>query len=344
MGRFGQILQIAGILAVSLSACNAAPVENASPLLARLHEAEQKATLAGDGTKPYYLKIAVQLYDAKGRATEQGTVEQWWAGPELERRVFTLPSYRAVEVRKPKELFRSQGMPYPPSIVESLLQEIVHPMPAASEIDASVPDIRTLTYSGVSLDCIMLGSPIKGLKQIPIGLFPTYCLDPEKTSLRLTFKYGTELIIRNSVGMFQDRLVPIDVAIRFGNVIAATGHVTALMTKAISEDELSTSGLKSISTVTTDVAGELIQGRIISQPQPEYPEVAKHQHVSGKVLLRTLIGTDGHVENLSVLSSPDPSLALAAVAAVRKWRYSPYILNGEPVQVDTTITVTFELR
>ncbi|GAC1433872.1 MAG: hypothetical protein NVSMB62_29830 [Acidobacteriaceae bacterium] len=300
--------------------------------------------MADAETKPYYLKIAVQLYDATGKLAEQGTVEDWWAGPELEKRVFTLPSYRAVEVRKPKEIFRTQGASYPPPMLEALLQGVVHPMPSGADIDASIPEIRKLTLAAVPLECIELGSPIKGLKHIPVGLFPTYCFDPGKTSLRLTYKFGSELLVRNSVGTFQGKSVPIDVAIRSDNVMAATGHITALMSKAIPADEISTSGLTRISDEVTSVAAETVKQTAVSQVQPIYPDVAKRGHISGTVILRAQIGTDGHVEKLRVESSPDPDLALAAVAAVRKWRYRPYAVNGEPVPVDTTVTVNFELR
>jgi protein TonB len=54
-----------------------------------------------------------------------------------------------------------------------------------------------------------------------------------------------------------------------------------------------------------------------------------------------VIGRDGHILLLRVVSSPDPSLAVSAIAAVRQWNYRPYMLNGVPVEVETTINVNF---
>jgi TonB family protein len=64
-------------------------------------------------------------------------------------------------------------------------------------------------------------------------------------------------------------------------------------------------------------------------------------HTSGRVILQARIGSDGHVHGLKVISTPDADLAIASLAAVRQWTYKPYLLNGEPVDVNTQITVNF---
>jgi TonB family protein len=66
--------------------------------------------------------------------------------------------------------------------------------------------------------------------------------------------------------------------------------------------------------------------------------------VSGTVRLGAIIGSDGKIRSLKFASIPDADLGIAAVAAVRHWRYQPYLLNGVPVDVQTEITVNFEIR
>ena len=75
---------------------------------------------------------------------------------------------------------------------------------------------------------------------------------------------------------------------------------------------------------------------------PVYPPVAKAARVSGVVVLKATIGKDGLIHDLSVVSGP-PMLQSAAVNAVKQWVYRPYMLNGEPVEVDTMINVVFNL-
>ncbi|MGH9711949.1 MAG: energy transducer TonB [Candidatus Acidiferrales bacterium] len=76
--------------------------------------------------------------------------------------------------------------------------------------------------------------------------------------------------------------------------------------------------------------------------QPVYPTLAKMQHVQGAVMLHAIIGRDGKIVNLEYLGGP-PLLKDAAVDAVRQWIYKPTVLQGQAVEVDTTITVVFAL-
>ena len=84
-------------------------------------------------------------------------------------------------------------------------------------------------------------------------------------------------------------------------------------------------------------------GQIITKTTPVYPPIARAAHVGGTVVLHAIIAKDGSIQQLSVISGP-PMLVGAATDAVRQWRYKPYLLNGEPTEVDTTITVNFNLN
>src|ERR1700688_222843 len=83
-------------------------------------------------------------------------------------------------------------------------------------------------------------------------------------------------------------------------------------------------------------------GLVIKKVNPAYPPLARTARVQGSVLLAAVIGKDGTIQNLHVVSG-HPLLTQAALDAVRQWRYKPYILNGEPVEVDTQVTVNFTL-
>ena len=87
----------------------------------------------------------------------------------------------------------------------------------------------------------------------------------------------------------------------------------------------------------------LVPGRVLYQPSPVYPKKARKNHIEGVVVLHAYIGVDGTIEKLDVVSG-DSVLVPAALDAVRKWRYSPALLNGKPAKVDTTLRVTFQLN
>ncbi len=83
--------------------------------------------------------------------------------------------------------------------------------------------------------------------------------------------------------------------------------------------------------------------RIINRIQPVYPPLARQTRISGTVRLHAIIGKDGTIQSLEVMSG-HPLLQQAALDAVRQWRYQPTLLNGDPVDVDTTIDVIFSLN
>jgi len=90
--------------------------------------------------------------------------------------------------------------------------------------------------------------------------------------------------------------------------------------------------------VSAGVASGLLQHKV----PPEYPREAREQNIQGVVILRANIDTQGNVYKLEVVSG-DPTLAAAAIDAVKQWKYRPFLLNGEPMEVETQVQVKFTL-
>jgi protein TonB len=91
------------------------------------------------------------------------------------------------------------------------------------------------------------------------------------------------------------------------------------------------------------VGGNVQQAKLVNQPKPVYPPLAKQARIQGTVRFNAIIGRDGAIANLQVVSG-HPLLVPAALEAVRQWRYQPTLLNGEPVEVVTQIDVNFTLQ
>src|SRR5262249_35231833 len=90
------------------------------------------------------------------------------------------------------------------------------------------------------------------------------------------------------------------------------------------------------------VGGTVQAARLISAPQPQYPYAAQVANVHGDVTLNAVIGPDGKIQNLSVVSGP-PLLVTSAIDAVKQWLYQPTVLNGVAVKVNTEIVVHFQM-
>jgi len=91
-----------------------------------------------------------------------------------------------------------------------------------------------------------------------------------------------------------------------------------------------------------EVADARMSGLIIKKVAPVYPPMARKARVQGTVILRVQISKSGNVENIQLVSG-HTMLAPAAIEAVKQWEYKPYLLNGEPVDVETRVTVNFTL-
>ena len=90
------------------------------------------------------------------------------------------------------------------------------------------------------------------------------------------------------------------------------------------------------------VAAKVVEANLVHDVPPQYPPEAGRARIEGTVVLMALIGRDGIVQDVRVESGL-PILAQAAIDAVRQWRYKPYMIDGEPVEVDSRITINFTL-
>lgn len=113
------------------------------------------------------------------------------------------------------------------------------------------------------------------------------------------------------------------------NIIAATSHSVAPVA-TISHP------------ASIRLSGGVTEGFLLHRVTPLYPTIARTARVQGSVVMQATIGRDGTIENLRVISGPG-LLIQSAMDAVKQWRYRPYLLNNEPVEVETQITVNFTL-
>ena len=133
---------------------------------------------------------------------------------------------------------------------------------------------------------------------------------------------------------------PLRIALVAGSTVVATIACTAITALHLEAQPLS--GPSTAAKAPVRISGGVAAGQLVSKVTPVYPPEAKQAKVQGAVVLHAIIGKSGEVERLSVISGPE-ALQASALDAVRQWVYKPYLLNGDPTEVDTTITVTFSL-
>ena len=182
------------------------------------------------------------------------------------------------------------------------------------------------------------------VQNLPLGLFPTYCFDPELPVLRASFSFGTVTTGFNKVVKMQGRYLARELLFFEGKHKILSATVDSIEGLALSDPALTRPpDVPATKLVKVQIGARVAVGFLVKTQYPVYPQDAKDSHLQGTVVLQATIGADGRVHDLSVVSAPCPSMAASAMWAVSQWEYKPYLLNGEPVEVETTVNVIYTL-
>ena len=319
------------------------PAQIPTNLLHRLQTASIDTRLSGLDVQPWHLKVTFDLFREDGVSEESGTLEEWWAAPDRSRIVISSPTYSAIQTSNGNQLFRSTGKARPPQLIADLLRQVTQPLPDASFVQDARPLLQKSRVGAVELECITLGNdPVQGLGT-PCGLFPTYCFDAGSLNLRISYSNGTSVVIRNHVTRFQNKAIAREIVLKARDAIALRGKVEQLVPYTPLAGELDPTPAEQLTDDPVEVsAAEMARFRLRGT-FPAYPRAALEAHRIGVVIVRALIGKDGLVHSVVPVYSPDRRLTEASLDAVRQWTYRPFRLNGQIRDVETTITMTFNL-
>jgi TonB family protein len=300
--------------------------------------------------KPWHLKASYQLYDDKGKPSEQGTYEYWWASPKVYRSSWTRAGATHTDWHTADGKLASETSGGGVKFFEYNLQAALFaPLPDTGDLDPTKFRLsrESIQFGESKIPCIMVIPimPQHGqIETVPMGLFPTYCFDSGVPVLRVSYAFGSVTTAYDHLVKIQSKFLPKEVAFFEGKRMILTANVDQITDLNPANPALTPPSTATVSKADrVPVEGAVISGFLAKKQTPIYPQDAKDARVSGKVVLRAIIGTDGGIHELHVVSTPWPSLASSALWAVSHWEYKPYLLNGEPVEVETTINVIYSL-
>jgi TonB family protein len=308
----------------------------------RLHRVGGLYSLDEMHEKPWHLKMDVTVFTDQGQNPQPGTVEVWSAGKNR-RVVFDFGVAKLTRLNTDADYYRSTTDKEIPYRAMELLDREMSAGPSHEDLQRDFAGMQTHAFGKLKLECIML-TPTAQMKNAPLGLFPTYCLEPGSDRLVLMYDVGDETTMIQQQGTFRGHTAPIKLQIVENKVLVATAAVTQLSGYEPQPDDFVPAADMKKGGDIARMSGAVIAGNRLTFVQPAYPDLAKLRHLSGTVVLRALIDREGHVRSLRPTNNADTDFILSAVAAVRQWTYKPYLLNGEPTEVDTTITVNFALN
>jgi TonB family protein len=307
--------------------------------------------------KPWRFKASYQIYDQDGRAGEVGTYEYWWASPSVYRSTWTRGN------KTESEWHTAEGRRFEASSGDALHlfetefpKELLAPLPDAKDDDPKATWLKrdTIELGKTKAPCVEIigkrfveqrGAPFPYTEALDNVKPPTYCFDPQQPILILkSLNDGVTESYGNFVGI-QERDLPRSLveAVNGRRFLAVTVNAIGGLDPA---DAALTppADARAGDALLLDVPERFVDGQRIKGSMPDYPEEAKASRLTGTVMIEAQIGKDGQIHDMQVISSPGPLLTASALKAVGKWEYKPYLLNGEPVEVRTTIHVNYALR
>jgi len=315
------VVFVASLVAASTGASQLPVAQDPSWL--RYQGLLQVADLETKPSEPFLLKLDYQLYDLDGNPTSKGTVEKVWGQTANPHTVIHSTTLQMDDAESgDKLLLHHNRESY---LVHQILNAFVRPMPYSARRLDFILSRKRQTVNGVDLACLSIG---RAGQEQPRTQF--FCTDGD-SQLQAVVGEGPMLIERSNLAKYRDKKVPADVVITYRDKVAIKAHVTELTALTPSDAPV----------VASAPDAPIVDGQVLSRANPSFPLGAKFSHSSGLVILTALITKDGHVNGLDVVSSPSATLSKSAMDAAKKWTYTPYKRNGQPVDAEETITVDF---
>ena len=298
--------------------------------------------LAGEGMKPWHLKSTYSIMDGKGALKEQGVIEEFWAAHNKKRTIFTDGNHSVTVYETEQGSFQAGALEHPDLLAVEAEQALINPLPPIAYIERQNYEKYERKVGDGKLNCVNEG-PAPGFQHTG---FPTmlYCFSPDLPILRIDVSGNDRReVIRNTIVMFQGRYVPEELVITERDKTVLKLHLESLggLSEVQNAEFVPPADAKPLPKLV-QIPADVAQSMVINSVRPNYPEKAKAVGVTGTVVIRIRIDTDGKVHNPEIVSGP-MLLQLAALDAVKDFVYRPYLLNGVPVEVDTLVNMTFNL-
>ncbi len=337
-----RLLAFLGSLAAVLTASAPRLVAQTAPDPVRtaLTEATRSADLESEGTPAFRLTAKFETFDFKGRPASTGTLKEEFLRPGLRKQTVRVGG--EAETYAPEDNVTLEQEPLLGVFVQGVLfNALLHPGPNPATLAEASVKLKVQKLGTLSLRCITVDAGKANFDKQPSA----YCLSENEPLLRTEQQRYGMVVIFNKVVKFGGHMLAEDITIQQNGRMR--GHLqvqTLAAAPELKEADMPTpepDRVKIDASGKSRVAGGVMAGNIVTKVAPFYPETAKQNHIQGTVLLAAIIAKDGAIRQLEVVSAPSDDLADAAVQAVSQWRYTPYLVNGEPAEVDTTVTVHF---
>lgn len=300
--------------------------------------------LNGSNVQPWDLKVSFKALGGEGYLLDQGTYEETWISPIKFKRTLIGATHTLSEFGTAQGTLRS-GDKWKSSVtLNDMHLAMLNPLPAGLFVKLSEARGEQRMVAGVQCHCVDLYQhPSSGITDAKPGY--SYCFDANNILLQATMAAwdNTQYVLKNSI-QFQGRWVPSDIEIWNQGVLVLTAHLESIGTLKEAdkvEFKIPTDAVFLSKTIIGS-PDTFRYGVIIKKVAPFYPRSAYESGIEGTVVLQGVISKEGRIKDLMAVSGPQ-ILQQAAIDAVKQWEYEPWILDGSPIEVETTLKIPFSL-
>jgi TonB family protein len=273
----------------------------------------------------FEMKASVKI-ENKGQQLE-GSYMLLWNGPNQWREELSLPGYTEVQVGGKGVVATERNLDFTPLRISQLRNVLRYGRGLLPSPNEKVKGIERRLGNGVKIDCVEIAGYGNFIREV--------CVNP-----------SSGVVVRPAP--FADRdLMPIG-AKMFPRYLSQVDHGQTLAEVNVTElkvaDSFPASAFDPPAGAVSKPGCTLpVTGRLVKKANPEYPPQERMARHEGAVTIYAVIGEDGALHGLQIISGANPALNQAALDAVKYWRYEPYTCNGVPVEVESEINVNFSL-
>jgi len=309
--------------------------------------AREKNGLESSDVRPWHIRGSYAFYDNKGNVGDKGEYEEWWVSGARYKRSFTGQKFTQTEYASDGRLFRTGSQDWPGADVMLLRSSLIEPLLYDSILKEFTLKRHTKSIGKYKLDCVFFTYPVRGDQIVYDESFPNACFDPTILALRVTSTGGQSETTYDLVSDFQGHFIAhqlrtfgagklkMDFKLDLAEVIPEIPESFPDVPPDAQPVDLTSISFKSDK-------GAVSTTRLMKKAWPHYPPDARERRIQGEVTLKVTIGKDGHVENLKATGGP-LALQESAIDAVRQWVYRPFLVMGEPREVEAEVNVIFQL-
>lgn len=311
--------------------------------------AAQVNGLDAPGLRPWHILVTYDKFDEDGDNVDSGTYEEFWVGAKQYRLSYSSHDFTQTDIATEKGLFRTGNEKWPGELQTRVRDEFVRPMFREMNLQYANAEKTTHEFGKVQLPCVLLRQPSRGIMIVSISGLPSFCFESDSLMLRY-IKGGMspttiwDQTVYDKIVRFQDRYVGSDIQVMRGGKLYLKLHLEKLelISQPNAVDFTPDLNARAVDEKRINLdASVLSLDYVLHEELPQYP---KSIHApGGTATMKYIVGKDGHVTSVQFIEGT-AEMKKGLEEALKKYVYRPFVVRGEPVEVEVDQKFIYEIR